>query len=57
MEGVNEDLPPQLPKYEELLEVVRPAMAKLNIDWPAKKPRCVRPGRWLNAPPIFLRGA
>ncbi len=30
-------LPPQSPQYEELLEVVTRAFAKLNIDWPAEK--------------------
>ncbi len=49
MEGVNEDLPPQLPQYEELLEVVRPAMAKLNIDWPAKKQAEPQKASWTNA--------
>ncbi len=32
-----EDSPPQSPQYEELLEVVTCAVAKLNIDWPAEK--------------------
>ncbi len=35
--SVDEDSPPQSPQYEELLEVVTRAVAKLNIDWPAKK--------------------
>ncbi len=33
----SDDSPPQSPLYEELLEVVTRAVAKLNIDWPAKK--------------------
>ncbi len=36
MESV-EYSPPQSPQYEELLEVVARAVAKLNIDWPAEK--------------------
>ncbi len=32
-----EYLPLQSPQYEELLEVVTRAVAKLNIDWPAEK--------------------
>ncbi len=31
------DSPPQSPQYEEILEVVTHAVAKLNIDWPAEK--------------------
>ncbi len=37
VEGIDEDSPPQSPKYEELLEVVTRTVAKLNIDWPAEK--------------------
>lgn len=37
MLGINEDLPPLSPQSEELLEVVTCVVAKLNIDWPAKK--------------------
>ncbi len=37
MVSVDEDSPPQSPQYEELLEVVTRGVAKLNIDWPAKK--------------------
>ncbi|KAL0147310.1 hypothetical protein M9458_057385 [Cirrhinus mrigala] len=32
--GSVEDVAPQFPQYEELLEVVTRAVAKLNIDWP-----------------------
>ncbi len=32
-----ENSPPQSPQYEELLEVVTRAVAKLNIDWPTEK--------------------
>ncbi len=35
--NVDEDSPPQSPQYEELLEVVTRAVAKLDIDWPAEK--------------------
>ncbi|KAI2654754.1 Transposon Ty3-G Gag-Pol polyprotein [Labeo rohita] len=31
------EVAPQSPQYEELLEVVTRAVAKLNIDWPAEK--------------------
>ncbi len=37
------DLPPQSVLFEELLEVVTRAVAKLNIDWPAKKDQKGRP--------------
>ncbi len=37
MESVKEDSPPQSPQYEELLEVVTHAVAKLNVDCPAEK--------------------
>lgn len=39
MVGVDEaaDSPPQTPQYEELMEVVTCAVAKLNIEWPAKQ--------------------
>ncbi|MCI4395880.1 hypothetical protein PGIGA_G00197280 [Pangasianodon gigas] len=36
VEGADYDSPPQSPQYEELLEVVLWAVAKLNIDWPAE---------------------
>ncbi|ROL53490.1 hypothetical protein DPX16_20029 [Anabarilius grahami] len=32
-----EDSPPQSPAFEELLEVVTRAVAKLNIEWPSEK--------------------
>lgn len=35
--GEDEDSPPHTPVYEELLEVVTHAVARLNVDWPAKK--------------------
>ncbi len=31
------DLPPQSVSFEELLEVVTRAVAKLNIEWPTDK--------------------
>ncbi|KAI2657343.1 Transposon Ty3-G Gag-Pol polyprotein [Labeo rohita] len=34
--SVDEAAAPQFPQYEELLEVVTRAVAKLNIDWPAE---------------------
>ncbi|KAL0165932.1 hypothetical protein M9458_037776, partial [Cirrhinus mrigala] len=37
VESVKEDSLPQLPQYEELLEVVTCAVAKLNINRPAEK--------------------
>ncbi|KAL0173005.1 hypothetical protein M9458_033316, partial [Cirrhinus mrigala] len=36
VETVDEVSAPQFPQYEELLEVVTRAVAKLNIDWPAE---------------------
>ncbi|KAL0176406.1 hypothetical protein M9458_028736, partial [Cirrhinus mrigala] len=36
IESVDEVSAPQSPQYEELLEVVTRAVAKLNIDWPAE---------------------
>ncbi|KAL0157250.1 hypothetical protein M9458_048496, partial [Cirrhinus mrigala] len=36
VETVDELSAPQFPQYEELLEVVTRAVAKLNIDWPAE---------------------
>ncbi|KAI2654668.1 enzymatic polyprotein [Labeo rohita] len=36
VESVDEVSAPQSPQYEELLEVVTCAVAKLNIDWPAE---------------------
>ncbi|KAL0194819.1 hypothetical protein M9458_008391, partial [Cirrhinus mrigala] len=36
VETVGEVSAPQFPQYEELLEVVTRAVAKLNIDWPAE---------------------
>ncbi|KAL0173474.1 hypothetical protein M9458_029442, partial [Cirrhinus mrigala] len=36
VETVEEVSTPQFPQYEELLEVVTRAVAKLNIDWPAE---------------------
>ncbi len=35
--SVDEDSHPQSPQYEELVEVVTHAVAKLNIKWPAEK--------------------
>lgn len=32
-----EDSPPHTPAYEELMEVMTRAVAKLNIEWPAEK--------------------
>lgn len=37
VEGMDEDSPPRSPKYEELLEAVTRAIAKLNIEWPSEK--------------------
>ncbi len=37
------DLPPQSVLFEELLEVVTRAVAKLNIDWPTEKDKQERP--------------
>lgn len=37
MEREVEDFPPHTPAYEELMEVVTRAVARLNIDWPAEK--------------------
>ncbi|KAL0163034.1 hypothetical protein M9458_042430, partial [Cirrhinus mrigala] len=34
--SVDEAAAPQFPQYEELLEVVTRAVAKLSIDWPAE---------------------
>ncbi|KAL0175067.1 hypothetical protein M9458_031035, partial [Cirrhinus mrigala] len=36
IESIDEVSTPQSPQYEELLEVVNRAVAKLNIDWPAE---------------------
>ncbi len=33
--GETEDSPPHSPTFEELVEVLTRAVAKLNIDWPA----------------------
>ena len=37
VESLDRDSPPHSPQYEELLEVVTRAVAKLNIDWPTEK--------------------
>lgn len=37
VESVDRDSPPHSPRYEELLEVVTRAVAKLSLDWPAEK--------------------
>lgn len=41
-EGDLGDSPAQSPQYEELLEVVTRAMARLNIEWPAERQEALR---------------
>lgn len=40
--GDFKDLPPFSTMYEELLEVVTRAVAKLNVDWPSEKQEALR---------------